>query len=522
MGSAYRSGTGTSVGLSISSIDTRCHWDMNVMDDIDLKWYQDSKLSSHDRAIKGFDRIFGRKCIAHEEILLSAVDPRTCGGKGQGSREWFLDRAFSGTSSTIYTLLTALANDLSTDNNSSDSDNDGNADDNENIIEDLKTVLKFCDYDFMDENLLEENDNGIAGTQDTNNIDENTAMDNINNIDNANNIDLDNTRRNDTVRNGNSEDPSNTNRTAGTNIGNNTTAVNETANGESEAVEQGKFWVEAMTTLDDDGMTDDKFKTHLEQLPNTTLLVIMGTIKGNNNKNATKVQNKKKLLEWIQIPRERRKYQWLLRTQLDAIAAGRDARKPSGLSKDGLIDWLISNDKSSNEESDTSDGDSLDLLAKFIDCSLLQPMKDKVDRSAASIGHSNEQPFIHQFINCCLVAAGSDDWTSEFSFSPFGNILSFYRPGLVQKKNKKFAKGSADGICFHQKVSSRFGFIVVIYFFLTFLLFLAFTGQLTGNNSCGSEEPSIASVRERCNYCIKRTRWCFIYDAPQQKVLPSI
>ena len=59
--------------------------------------------------MKGFDRLIGESSREMEEQLLNLVLPRSCGEAGQGSKEWFLDRMFSGTSSQIYALVEAAA-----------------------------------------------------------------------------------------------------------------------------------------------------------------------------------------------------------------------------------------------------------------------------------------------------------------------------------------------------------------------------------------------------------------------------
>ena len=59
--------------------------------------------------MKGFDLLFGKSTEEIEELLLDLVVPRSCGSSGQGSKEWFLDRMFSGTSSQIHSLVEAAA-----------------------------------------------------------------------------------------------------------------------------------------------------------------------------------------------------------------------------------------------------------------------------------------------------------------------------------------------------------------------------------------------------------------------------
>ena len=57
--------------------------------------------------MNGFDILVGSSLPEIETQLLSLVLPRTCGKEGQGSKEWFLDRMFSGTSYQIHALILA-------------------------------------------------------------------------------------------------------------------------------------------------------------------------------------------------------------------------------------------------------------------------------------------------------------------------------------------------------------------------------------------------------------------------------
>ena len=100
----YRSGTGTSVLLAMSSVHKAHWWDMVTYNPADSKWYFDDSLSATDRNMKGFDWFCGENekssDSTKEDIcaILEKVDPQTVSQRGT---EWFLDRMFSLTSSTI-------------------------------------------------------------------------------------------------------------------------------------------------------------------------------------------------------------------------------------------------------------------------------------------------------------------------------------------------------------------------------------------------------------------------------------
>ena len=103
---AYRSSTGTAVALSFSTTN---YWDMVTEKDKDLKWFVNHQLDPHERLMKGFDLLIGESCKPMELALLALVAPRSCGADGQGSKEWFLDRMFAGTSSQVHLLIEASA-----------------------------------------------------------------------------------------------------------------------------------------------------------------------------------------------------------------------------------------------------------------------------------------------------------------------------------------------------------------------------------------------------------------------------
>ena len=108
-GLAFRSGTGTSVALSISTVNHDLHWDFVPINDKEMRWYCDQNLSDNERQMKGFTELVGTSSKPIEETLLALVVPRSCGASGQGSKEWFLDRMFSATSSQIHFLIHAAA-----------------------------------------------------------------------------------------------------------------------------------------------------------------------------------------------------------------------------------------------------------------------------------------------------------------------------------------------------------------------------------------------------------------------------
>lgn len=105
---AYRSGTGTSVSLATSSCHPRTHWDL-IPAGTKANWYFDRSLSQRYRNMKALESRSLEGSDPDEECtdkILSEMEPRTC---GQGSADWFLDRQFAGTSSTIAEVAMAVA-----------------------------------------------------------------------------------------------------------------------------------------------------------------------------------------------------------------------------------------------------------------------------------------------------------------------------------------------------------------------------------------------------------------------------
>ena len=185
-----------------------------------------------------------------------------------------------------------------------------------------------------------------------------------------------------------------------------------------------------------------------------TMKHMLSLLKKNEHRITAIQPNKKKLLEWIQSDPNRRQFELLSVRQLKELAKSKRISGISNLNKDGIIEKLIKkNSERENNEMSDAEIKKLSPLIAFLDCSLLRPLKDKIERDAATTGHQNEQPFILQFVDQCL-AVGREAEYEHFPFSSFGIISSVYRPGLVRKKNVPFAKGSADGIIIRNLVSS--------------------------------------------------------------------
>ena len=103
----FHSRIGTSVALLMSTVNHDLHWDFVPKSDKHIGWYFDKNLSDHEPKMNGFDKLIGESTKEIEQVLLDLVLPCSCGSDGQVSKEWFLDKMFSGTSSQIHFLIQA-------------------------------------------------------------------------------------------------------------------------------------------------------------------------------------------------------------------------------------------------------------------------------------------------------------------------------------------------------------------------------------------------------------------------------
>lgn len=128
---AYKSGTGTAVALAISTKYQQCHWDFVTLRDTDLEWYTDNTLSGLNRKKKAMHLLAGVEDDAHASVLFESVNPQTC---EQNTADWFLDQQLSGTSSTIASLVLAVAPLV-------------DRSEEEHVFESFKTVLMYSGHD---------------------------------------------------------------------------------------------------------------------------------------------------------------------------------------------------------------------------------------------------------------------------------------------------------------------------------------------------------------------------------------
>ena len=380
---AYKSGTGNAVALSLSTIDTGSHWDFVPNDDCHHKWYFSTNLTDEERQLKGFKLIIGESRRSPEILLLSKVDTRTCGPEGQGSREWFVDRMFSGTSSTIHHIFKKCIPLLADD-------------EDDDIVNSLKVVLSFTGEMKILEKIQEEREEEQRRQQQASEQNEETSQD------------------------------------------------NEEDRDKEEATE----WISKLSASKD---FDNQFKQEVADATITSRTVdwIVAITTDSPFKEWTVGAAKKKIDKWLEGTGEGgeakyRPYKSMTKASLKKILQERgDTTWRDSDSKLAFIKKILAPPESStNPGTDESEDIHLDALAEIINKSFLQPLNDKAEKTAASIGHKNEITFIKSFCEKCL---DDNDNCVDSKFAKITDI-SVYRPGLVKKKGSKFIKGSADGI----------------------------------------------------------------------------
>ena len=365
-------------------------------------------MPPEEKQMKGFNLLVGSRTKSAESLLLSKVDPRTCGSAGQGSREWFIDRMFSGTSSTIHSIFKKCIPLLVAEADGKD----------EEIMNALQTVLSYIDDDKSMDKIKEK-------------------------IKHDKEKKLQEERQ---IREKEEEER----------------AINTspTASYKKEAEE----WIKKLS--DPQNIVDDDFESKLETMSIATMEWIIALSTASSFKAMTPAGAKKKIKKWLEIAPERRPYQNKKREILNEIGQSKGIPNiKSYKKKDDLIDALINPPPVTNPQNKSANiRNKKDMapLVELLNQSFLRPQQDKEEIDAAATGHRNEEPFIKSFCQIC------EDERENESDNLFGktHVVLVYRPGLVKKKNSSFAKDSADGIIITKEEVSSILFISFVFFFL--------------------------------------------------------
>ena len=457
----------------------------------DLRWYFNLE-DTHQRKMKGFDTLAGTSSLNAELALLDVVLPRTCGEAGQGTKEWFLDRMFSGTSSQIHHLVVAAAPFLSND---------------PSVASDLKDAL--CDI--LKYTHQERAGETVPGTTDATQTQTQapspspltaasipTSPPAAARISTSSPLVAAPSSTSPQVAAASTSSlpttmqllppaiaPSVTSPTTATATATAPTQppAEEEESDENEAAKsddqiQAEDWVERLTTPDtDDG--DDDFKNHLKNLSRSTISWIYWILSGSTGpfRESPRASTEKKLLEWIQKSRNERPYFLQKKALLLEIAKAKKQKANMQNSKEELIKKILkgiedekNNTSSGNENNTNQDGTNnttdieLTPLAAILRFSFLRPQKQMSERRAARVGQKNEKKFLLQFWE--LVESSGFNVPDKNNPT---NLKVIYRPGLVCRKgdDSTFVKDSADGVVvFVGDVSAC---VVEVLFFVFFV-----------------------------------------------------
>ena len=498
-GLAYRSGTGTAVALSMSTTNNSAHWDMIPARNKNLRWYFENG-NEHERLMKGFDTFEGVSSLAVERLLLEVVLPRTCGEAGQGTKEWFLDRMFSGTSSQMHHLVASAAPILIRD---TDLDSE--------LRQDLAGILKYTHEESVTAppttnhgtSSASENESPATTTPGSS-VPTSSTPASVASLSAASSSTTSSVAPASSAR-ASSAPASLTPTDAALSPTPGPTAANllpaeeqkeeeeeeesESEQQKSEDQIQAEDWIERLLMANtDDG--DDDFKEHLPNLTRSTLSWMYWLLSASTGtfKESSKPSTIKKFQEWIEKSRDERPFFLMKKAKLVEIARSKGQRANIQNGKDDLIKKIIDGVRNENENEQEINNDTTNIvstttensselapLAAIFHFSFLRPQKQTSERKAARIGHENEKKFLREFWELTQ----NKQFNLPDAIEPMA-VKVIYRPGLVCRKGdpNTFVKDSADGVVvFMNSVSARFVFGCLLFvcqrkvltYFLSFL-----------------------------------------------------
>jgi hypothetical protein len=384
---AYRSGSGTAVSLIASSVYRRDHFDLAPVTEADQGWYHDKDLPLFHRQLKGLKLLVGKHDDKYAKDLFARIEPRTC---SQGTPEWFIDRQFAATSSTMCSIILSMAP----------------------LIDQLKEPVLWASF----ETVL-----GYAGVKDT-------LLGGV-------------------VREQEKAAEQEAVAAAVAAAERETAASSDTEDEENQQADPkatATNWIARLTdpTLQNDAaFVDQVLKDNSTVRANLEMLQWMQTIlkqpTDEKKSTATVGATQKFFTDWLSKETLRRLYDPLTVNALKAIAMAKGILVKG--KKSDIIDELL---KPMNEQQQVQapSSPSLQPYITLFKQSFLRPQTNEDNRSAAAIGHRNEEPFLKAFFDACN---GTSD--SPYAFSSL-NPKALYRLGLVRKAESSFAKASLDGI----------------------------------------------------------------------------
>ncbi len=390
---AYRSGTGTAVAIAISSRYRRIHWDLVPATSAGQRWYHDKSLSLEEKQKKAMVLLAGTdpdgKCA---DLILASMEPRTC---SQGTADWFLDRQYSATSSTIAEMVVAVAPLISMD---------------DDIYDSFQMVLEYAGFTDILGSAL-----GTATA-----ADEEAATTGNDGSDseeqNAEEEDDDKTQAKEWVQTLTDE------------------AVDRDAEFKAQVddndIEKGVLcWMVAilkekdykemtanacMKTFDKDFFPHEKKRRRYEMLG-----VVQLRKKAEARGIKTTRMKKEVIIAALLMPDSE------IRERQQQEAATTNAKRKKAVSMEDIAPKDVP------------------LVMLVLKQSFLCP-ESKGPRVAAAIGHRNEEPFLNACFGECNKSGDDDNPDSFATLAP----VAIYRVGLMKKKGSNFAKASLDGVTF--------------------------------------------------------------------------
>ena len=387
--------------------------------------------------MKGFDVLIGQTCCPIESALLARVNPRSCGAAGQGSKEWFLDRMFSGTSSQVHLLIQAAAPLLVSD--------PAVHDETKNAI---RKIVEYTKHNLVSDVSAPEPEPALTpepvSTPDPQSVPAPAPV-------------PDQTSTPAAV-----PPPE----LASTPAPAPEPESQEVVRNESPEEKEAKEWIVKLTDPTKT-VTDDVFLAELPSIDNKAIGWMIHIL--SKNKGLLRINpqaaNEKKIKTWLKSDRAHRHLIFVLKLQLLEIAKKKGMPKiPEQKTKLEIIKKIVdfdsrptsnTNDENGRNETNNRNNNSnrtfgrkeLAPLVAILGQSFLRPQKPKSERSAARIGQQNEEVFLRQFWELY----NDKKFDLPDGFEPL-SLQVIFRPSLVSKKgDNHFVKDSADGVAVFKK-----------------------------------------------------------------------
>jgi hypothetical protein len=429
---AYRSGTGTTVSLAMSTIHRPHWWDFVTDNPKDTKWYFNETLSDFDRKAHGFELFRGKSESEHKRedmiAILRKVEPRTV---SQGGTEWFMDRMFSLTSSTVDAAFRAAAPGITT---------------NDPVRESFSKILNYSGLTHLmndDDGTPPPNNNPIVGLEVGAPSDIEPPAAATAAAEASNFVDIQNNEQS-----LDPQDPPTVSEENGPPLQLNCTRT------------QNLSWRERLMARDPEvsEASARELATKASTLPELELKSILASF---SLKTAAATGTLRKDLErYCAMPPARRPYYGKTIAELKILVRNRRIRTiPANANKERFLAALVERDGNqpvlaqrvgvdgavgveaatpvAPMEAVDEDADDKVLQAIIKATFLRKQVQPKRDETRK--GHALEEVFLKQLwegVNAC----------GDTAIPTLHNMRSIYRPGLVSKQGKPFVKDSADGV----------------------------------------------------------------------------